>query len=360
MLKIVFTSDHEIHGNGEGDPLELMVEPTDRMLKLFDRYGAKLTIMADVAEIMKFREYRDREGRDKFHYDAIVEQLQRAVRTGHDVQLHVHSSYYNAVYTNGGWEQDYSEYDLARLRYKRLDEIIGGGKEFLESLLKPVKPDYECFAFRAANWSMQPSENIVRALVENGFSIDTSVFKYGGREGLVNFDYSNACQELIPWQASEKNICEMDPDSKLCEIPIYCEKRLIWAFVSLNRFYRVITGFMHQLGDGPAGSEEPAGGPVQVRSLSAKLLSKGGMLVRRHAWKMDFNQCTGGQLIGGLKRALKKYGHLEYDLPLVIIGHSKLFTKSNEKSLTRFLEFVSEHAGQCAFGTFARRSPFVR
>ena len=58
MLNVIFTLDYEIHGNGEGCPSELMVEPTRRMMDLFDRYGAKLTIMADVAEILKFKEYQ--------------------------------------------------------------------------------------------------------------------------------------------------------------------------------------------------------------------------------------------------------------------------------------------------------------
>jgi hypothetical protein len=64
MLTVLFTSDYEIHGNGEGCPRELMVEPTDRMLAQFERYGARLTLMADVAEILKFKEYRDQVGRD--------------------------------------------------------------------------------------------------------------------------------------------------------------------------------------------------------------------------------------------------------------------------------------------------------
>ena len=56
MLRIIFTLDYEIHGNGDGSPLALMVEPTNRLFNLFDEYGAKLTIMADVAEILKFKE----------------------------------------------------------------------------------------------------------------------------------------------------------------------------------------------------------------------------------------------------------------------------------------------------------------
>ena len=115
MLQLVFTLDYEIHGNGDGCPLELMVEPTDRMLDLFDCYGAKLTIMAEVAEILRFREHAVTTGRDQFGYEAIVGQLRRAVASAHDVQLHLHPSYCRAVYRDGRWQQDYASYDLARL-----------------------------------------------------------------------------------------------------------------------------------------------------------------------------------------------------------------------------------------------------
>ena len=101
MLKSLFTLDYELHGNGDGSPYELMVEPTKRMLDLFDRYDAKLTIMADVAEILKFREYRETHEKDHFHFAAIEDQLRDAIQRGHDVQLHIHSSYYNAEFSDG-------------------------------------------------------------------------------------------------------------------------------------------------------------------------------------------------------------------------------------------------------------------
>ena len=38
MLKSIFTLDYEIHGNGDGCPYALMVEPTERMLRQFDEH----------------------------------------------------------------------------------------------------------------------------------------------------------------------------------------------------------------------------------------------------------------------------------------------------------------------------------
>ncbi len=101
MLKAIFTLDYEIHGNGTGSPYTLMVEPTDRLLRQFDKYGAKLTVMADIGEILKFKQFAEEKGSDDYSYEAIVRQLRDAIRGGHDVQLHIHSSYFNAHH--GTW-----------------------------------------------------------------------------------------------------------------------------------------------------------------------------------------------------------------------------------------------------------------
>src|SRR5438105_8308253 len=144
-----------------------MVEPTGRLLRLFDEYGARLTIMADIGEILKFKEYAETRGKDDYHFVEIRTQLQEAVRTRHDVQLHIHSSYFNATHDGRRWVQDWSEYNFAGLSPRRMGEMVERGKNFLESMLRPVRADYRCEVFRAANWSVSPSANVVRALVPN-------------------------------------------------------------------------------------------------------------------------------------------------------------------------------------------------
>jgi len=318
-----------------------MVENTDRMIDLFDRYGARLTIMADVAEIQCFKRHLDETGRDEFAYDAIVKQLRRVVATGHDVQLHIHPSYYNAEWRDGRWRQDYASYDLTRLGYERLSAIIGRGKQFLESALRPTNPSYTCSVFRAANWSMQPSGDIVRALTSNGIRIDTSVFKYGRRNGLVRFDYKDAWSDVVPWPASERDVCLRDPASSLLEVPIYAEPRWIGAFLNWQRLYRVAQSRLHSLGNDLETSSQ--------RSRFSRIWE----LLGKHAWKLDFNQCTGRELIGGLRRAEVKTRDANCDLPVVLIAHSKLFTRANARSVEPLLQFVVENGTRFRFGMFA-------
>ena len=348
MFGVLFTLDYEIHGNGEGAPGQLMVSPTDRMLEQFDRYGAKLTLMADVAEILKFKEHFETTGKDTFDYLKIEEQLKRAVATGHDVQLHIHSSYFKSRLVNGAWQQHWDEYSLADLPYSRVLEMIGTCKAYLESLLTRVDPNYRCHTFRAANWSMSPSENIVRALIEQHIKIDTSVFKYGKRNDRVKFDYTDSYSDLVPWPVDMENVCKRDPDGALVEIPIYSELKNVWAFLTPNRVFRVFQASRHKHAKHRDLEDEP---PMSGQKVS-KLAGLVSFFKDKHAWKLDFNQCTGTQLIKGLKRINREYGHLEKKLPVVSIGHSKLYTKINEKSLESFLDFIAAGGDKYSFAKF--------
>ncbi len=354
MLKSIFTLDYEIHGNGEGCPHALMVEPTERMMRQFERYGAKLTIMADIGEILKFREYAREQGRDDYHYEAIASQLKDAIRRGHDVQLHIHCSYFNARCEGGKWRQDWSEYNFAGLPLERQREVIRIGKEYLEGLLRPVDANYRCEVFRAANWSVSPSQNVVQALLDNGLRADTSIFKYGKRSGLVNFDYTNAASNLAPWKADANDLCRRDENGKLWEYPIYSEHRRVGAFLTPMRMHRAVLSKLHRfnMDDGVSAPAKPA-----VASAPKVKKSRLSFLTRRHAWKADFNQCSGRQLIAALERAEAAQGPTQQVLPFVLIGHSKIYSRMNERSLKSFLAYVAARPERFGFARFCDLMP---
>jgi hypothetical protein len=323
-----------------------MVEPTDQLLRLFDEYGAKLTIMADVAEILKFKQHSSLTGEDAFGSLAIEKQLQDAIERGHDVQLHIHSSYFRARQEDGRWIQDWSEYNFAELPIQRMDWMVRTGKQYLESLLRPINPLYRCEVFRAANWAVSPSRNVIKVLTKNDIRVDTSVFKYGCRRGLVEFDYSKAPSALIPWRVGVSDFCQHDDSGQLWEFPIYTENRRIGAFVTLQRFHRAIQGRFHRL---PPSTQSSKSGP------DGKGLGEQGIIRRilgLHAWKADFNQCTGRQLVGAIDRAEARFGQDEEPLPFVLIGHSKLFSRLNGFSLKPFLDHIRAHPERYRFGRF--------
>jgi len=331
-LNLIFTLDYEIHGNGDGSPYDLMIEPTYRLLDLLEKYNTKLTIMADVAEILCFKEYYEKNGTDLFAYEKIVTQLQDAIKRGHDVQLHIHSSYFKARFDGKSWAQYWPEYNMASLQYERINEMIKVSKWFLEDILKPIKSVYSCFAFRAANWSMMPTPNIYKTLVENGILLDTSVYKGGQQKGNVDYDYSTAYSHLYSYRASESDINKPDENGLLTESPIYTEMRYFWSFLTPVRVFRMIRARFHK----HQSNQEVS---------MTKEDSKGFFwqsFFKKNPWKLDFNQASGKQLINALKRIKKQTRTENSTIDIVLIGHSKTFISYNEKTLEKFLYWTNK------------------
>ena len=336
--RLLFTLDYEIHGNGDGNPRPLMVEPTFRLMNLLEKYGQRVTIMADVAEILAFKRYINETGRDDFHVSDIENQLREAILRGHDVQLHIHSSWFKANWNGKKWDQCIEEYNLAALSLERIDEMVGQCVEYLHGLLSSVRPDYRVWLFRAANWSMMPTGNLYQVLLKYGLTADTSVYKGGVQGGNVCYDYRNAWDQLLSYPASCTDINLYAPigqEAVLTEYPIYTEMRPFWSFLTPIRVFRMVRARFHRHKRNTSGSENNS----EIRKSDNRELSIRAFF-RRSPWKMDFNQAPGSQLIGAMKRILSRSVKDRDIIDVVLIGHSKSFLKYNEKSFIKFLQWI--------------------
>lgn len=340
-VKLIFTLDYELPGNGTGDPYKLMVEPTGRLIDLMDKYGAKLTIMAEVAEIMQFKSYFEQTGEDKYSYLLIKEQLQNAVLRGHDVQLHVHSTYVNAKYDNG-WCLDYSEYNIAELPFERSYVIIRDCKNFLDNLIREVKPSYSCKAYRSVGWTMMPTTNLYNALVKNGIAIDTSVYKWGINHSFkAKYDYSSAYSNVRPYRASNLDINDFDGNGKLIEFPIYSEPKSLFCFLTVQRAYRILHNYFYASKNKTSTSYNSNNNECsETKSNSRNFLVK-------KAWKLDYNQASANQMISTVRKICKSNSTSS----VVLIGHSKTLNNFNEFTLKRFLKYASNNV-HTTFGLF--------
>ncbi len=340
--RLSFTLDYEIHGNGDGNPKNLMVEPTDRLMNLLERYGQKLIIMADVAEILAFKRYFSSTGYDLFCVSDIEHQLQDAIRRGHDVQLHIHSSWFNANWNGRRWDQCIEEYNLASLPIERIDEMVNQCISYLRELLTPIKSDYTVWLFRAANWSMMPTWNITQVLLKHGVIADTSVYKGGVQGGNVSYDYRDAYHSLLSYPADAHNINHLAPITQsraIVEYPIYTEMKPFWSFLTPMRIIRMVRARFHQHKK-----------RVILKDPSINEINKADnktfglrAFFRRSPWKMDYNQATGRQLINAMKRITKTSTDCREIVDVVLIGHSKSFLRLNEPTIERFLKWAESN-----------------
>ena len=56
MIECVFTLDYEIYGNGEGSLRDLVLDPTRRLAKLFQEFGAPFVVFAEAVEFARMEE----------------------------------------------------------------------------------------------------------------------------------------------------------------------------------------------------------------------------------------------------------------------------------------------------------------
>lgn len=340
-MKLYFTLDYEIHGNGDGNPYQLLVEPTYRLMDMLEQYGQRVTIMADVAEILCFRRYWETTGIDDFHVAEIELQLCEALRRGHDVQLHIHSSYFNAQWNGARFDQCIEEYNMAALPYERVRDMVGQCLHYLENLLRPIKSDYQVWLYRAANWSMMPTPILYKVLTEFGITHDTSVYKGGCQGGNVCYDYRYAHDNLLSYHASSQDINLLDPSGQIIEMPIYTEMRPFWDFVSPIRIFRMVRAKFHKhkrKESATASAAQQVANKDDNRKLSLRSFFVKSPL------KMDFNQVNSHGLIRMMKNIIRraKHEHLEH-VDVILIGHSKTFVPYNEKTLRPFLEWVQKN-----------------
>jgi hypothetical protein len=148
---------------------------------------------------LAFRKFQARHTELKPLADAWDEHVRETFKRGHDVQLHIHSQWSDATYEGGIWRLG-GDWSILKHEPERAREMLRGGKEYLENLLRPVDPSYRCVAFRAGSSVIAPSPFILSLLADLGIVFDLSII--GGMSAdtkNLRFDYRNCEESLVPY-----------------------------------------------------------------------------------------------------------------------------------------------------------------
>jgi hypothetical protein len=219
-LGLILTNDWELFGNGSGNYFDIQYKPLKDLLGIIDDFKAKITVFAEVAQQWAHQELAVKEDRAKKITSAWEFMLQKTIKMGSDVQMHLHPQWLNAKYRDNTWHLDYNHWALASLDYKTMKEKLIQGKQYLEKILKPIDKNYECIAFRACGFYIQPSKATIHNLVEAGFKCDTSVIK--GLYDPPYIDFRKAYSNCLPWIASREDVnLRSNNKDGIVEIPIY-------------------------------------------------------------------------------------------------------------------------------------------
>jgi len=346
LIYLILSLDYEIFGSGAGDVMRDIIQPTDRLLNICDKHGAKMSIMFEVGEYWAFERYDSRLRKDLGY--SPCEQMKRqaidAIQRGYDVQLHLHPQWIGARYDKGVWQLCNSYWRLADLpaglgSKSQITSITGAlhaGKETLENMIKPVRADYECVCLRAGAFYAQPSRNIISAMKKVGLRADSSVVKGYKADAPFEVDYSQAIIEKRCWWTSGTElIMEGKAGENVLELPVSCRMEPYWKNFKMTKLRTTIK--RGKIENASSVNQKTDGSISSVPKYHTVLRN----LIKKHVNTFDFCKLSSNDMLDRIREHVKLS-----EQPVVVIGHSKDFF--NDRGFDRFLARV-KHNKQVVF-----------
>lgn len=183
MKNLILTVDYELFlGSKTGDVNSCMFEPTRKLAAILKNNGSKMTIFWDILHYYKLIEYQNLFPELRNDVQIIEKQILFLAKEGHDIQLHLHPHWLDAVYENSKWNFDYKRFKLQNLsevdNQNDINTIIGCiniSKNIMENLIKTVNPEHKVTTYRAGGYLVQPFFKLRKALLKQNILIDTSI-----------------------------------------------------------------------------------------------------------------------------------------------------------------------------------------
>jgi len=225
IIHLALTHDWELRGDGSGDIEQIQFAPMRRLMAIYEKFGARTTFMPDVMQQITFRKFQAQHDELRRAADTWDEHARIAYAAGHDIQLHLHSQWSDALYHDGKWQLN-GAWSLLKYDHDSAQQIIAEAKRRLENLLQPIDPAYRCVAFRASALALAPSTHLLSSLVSLGIEIEVSMaagFYLDNK--TLQLDYRNCEETFLPYYPRMDDARSVSDKRE----PIVC--------VPLNHFY---------------------------------------------------------------------------------------------------------------------------
>ncbi len=331
---LIMTVDYELFGNGSGCLEQCVVAPTERMLDVAGHSSAVLTFFVETTEFMAMEAAG-------VSVDAVRGQVARAVARGHDAQLHVHPQWEGALRTpEATWQVNNARWRIGDLAFEDIRRLLSEGQTWLKELVS--LPDYRVLAFRAGGWCIQPSTMVIRALLDLGFLVDSTVAP--GFYNAMPGEWSDF--RRVPAKSYWRTDGDVGSESSvgLWEVPIVSGRISRW------RHYRGVKQ-SRVAGDGgmAPGCHGDYRGPD---GFMGTLLGRIGKLRRLGLAMLDFSTMPSSVLISLSEQWLAMFGDVDGSTPLVAIAHTKNFTEASARHMEEYLAWAERNGFE--FSTYGR------
>lgn len=324
-MNLILTFDYELFGDGSGDIFKHIIQPTKSILEICEKHNVKTTLFFEVVEYWAIKKQwlsGNKMGYTEDPILAIENQLIQAHLEGHDIQLHFHPQWLNAIFHNGKWELDFENWrlgDFTKVKGYDRPTLLKKGKETLEEIIQKVDSGYSSCIIRAGAYNIMPSKSIGNAMIQTDLIIDSSVYPGGIENGPLSiYDYSKVPIELDYWFASKEDISQpSDVEKEILEIPIFALPQRRWKKIVWERIKSILI------------NKKSA-----VKNLSNKTSNK--TLSQKVTYWFEKEAVTWDFCLFSKKMHENFFNYIEINLKdkrsnFVLIGHPKNFT--SKKSL---------------------------
>lgn len=183
MKHFYLTIDYELFlGLETGSVMDCMINPTNKLMSILSHNDSKMTVFWDVLHYMKLLEYVSIYPNLQNDIDHIQHQILDLIANGHDVQLHLHPHWIDAIYNGQKWKFIYDHFSLQTLsddddvkNIYGLRGCIYQSMNIMKKLIHTKYPNYRINKFRAGGYKVEPFSRIASIFKEYGIYVDSSV-----------------------------------------------------------------------------------------------------------------------------------------------------------------------------------------
>ena len=330
LIYLSLTDDWELRGNGSGNIEEIQFRPMRELVRIYGRHNVRSTFNAEVMQQLTFRKLEGEFPELRRLADRWDEHVSEAFREGHDIQLHLHPQWTKAEYANGAWKLS-GDWSILSYEEERAFELLRAGKEYLENLLRAVKPDYRCVSFRAGSSIIAPSPFILKTLARLGIKLDMSIV--GGMyhdTRNVQIDYRETEEDFLPFYPQMTDARRVsDSEEEIVCVPIHHFYGSRLQFIkTLASFASARAGRMLSSSANGQSTQKYAEEEWAERRHSSKLLRvyEKGVRPTLKGWYLTadlsrLNLSLMREMLRSIRRRARQTGLKK--VPVIISNHSK-------------------------------------
>jgi hypothetical protein len=355
MIYFLFSADYELFlGENYLNEDEILINPTNELMKICSILNIKMTFFFDTCSVWAYKKHNWNAFPNKAET-----QMMNAIKMGHDVQVHIHPHWMFAKIDEIKIQFDHKYYLLGTLSENAeecqflIEKILNRNKNYLDNLFEPINPSYECVAFRAGGYGLQPNiELIVQGLHNNGYLIDSSIVSnFIFETNINNIDFSNFPNKGNYW-LNNKQYSQDKKYPGIFEIPIACVKLNPFEYFYYN-YHILLSRFKEILYTRNRGK-----GILQISNDNQ--ITKIFRYLKRFKFARLDIYSTPYPMMKITEKYLKQYYSKENHIFFSINCHPKSMNSAHFNSLKLFCEWIERnYSGDYNIITFQEASKII-